>query len=327
MGWIEIAFGSDYQNFRADRQERPVIRGVFLSLFVILVIPFQPVFAEEAGEIQTNDVIVFFEGPLESAANEVAEIYSGLKLELEETLGWRMSFRPKVLLINNRRTFTRIAGSHLFVALAIPQRKLVVIDYSKMNTAPFTLGTTLKHELCHLLLYHHIGTNLPKWLDEGVSQWVSDGIAEIIMGRRPSVLKEAALSGNYIGIRELMESFPEDKRSLLLAYEESRSLVEYIHGKFGLEGIRSILANLKDGHEVDVAILKSLLIPLDELERKWHAHLRRKTTWFTYLTANLYVILFFLAALITIVGFIRIIIKKRRYYDSQDDYPLHSRES
>lgn len=297
-----------------------MIRKASFFLFVLFIILFQPVYAEQTGIIQTNEVIVVFEEPLRSAAKEVTEIYAGLKVELEETLIWRLNFRPKVLLIKNRKTFERMTGSKFYVAFAIPQKKLVVIDYSKMNTHPFTLGTTLKHELCHLLLHHHIRRdNLPKWLDEGIAQWVSDCIAEIIMDTKQSVLKEATLSGNYISINGLTESFPEDKKSLLLAYEESKSFVEYINSKFGRNGILNILKYLKDGYEVDVAILKGLSIPLDELESRWHSHLRKRTTWFTYLTTNLYGILFFLAALITICGFIRLLIKKRRYKDEEDD--------
>lgn len=311
------------ENFQPDHQKSPVIRKVYFSLFLLFIILFRPLYAEQTGIIQTNEVIVLFEEPLGIAAKEVADIYTGLKVELEETLKWRLNFRPTVLLIKNRKLFQKMAGSNLIVAFAIPQKNLVVIDYSKMNTHPFTLEITLKHELCHLLLHHHIRrVNLPKWLDEGISQWVSDGIAEIIMDKKRSVLKEATLSGDYININELAASFPEDKKSLLLAYEESKSLVEYISSKFGRNGILNILKHLKDGYEVDVAILKGLSIPFDELERRWHSHLRKRTTWFPYLTTNLYKILFFLAALMTIYGFIRLLIKKRGYEDEEDDCSL-----
>jgi hypothetical protein len=299
-----------------------VIIKVFSYLFLLLIIFFQSLYAEQTGIIQTNDIIVLFEEPLRIAAKEVVDIYAGLKMELEETLRWRLNFSPTVLLIKNRKPFQRMAGSNIIVAFAIPKKNLVVIDYSKMNTHPFTLGITLKHELCHLLLHHHIrSTNLPKWLDEGISQWVSDGIAEIIMDKKQSVLKEAILSRNYISINKLKESFPEDKRSLLLAYEESKSLVEYIRSNFGRNGILNILKHLKDGYEVDVAILKSLSIPLDELESRWHSHLRKRTTWLTFMATNLYEILFFLGALITIYGFIRLLIKKKGYVDEEDDCP------
>jgi hypothetical protein len=265
-------------------------------------------------------VVVVFQEPLRTAAKEVTDIYPGLKAELEKALMWRLNFRPEVLLIRDRERFVRMAGSDLFVAFAVPQRNVVVIDYSKMHTDPFTLGTTLKHELCHLLLHHHIRrTKLPKWLDEGVAQWVSGGVAEIIMDTKRSVLKEVTLSGDYIRIDELADGFPHDRRSLLLAYEESKSLVEYIDRRFGRKAMLEILDYLKDGQDVEVAILKCLSVPLDELEQRWHRHLRKKTTWFTYLTAHLYRILFFLAALVTIIAFIRVMIQKRRRYEDEDE--------
>ncbi|MDY6844602.1 MAG: hypothetical protein SVW57_10975, partial [Thermodesulfobacteriota bacterium] len=48
-------------------------------------------------------------------------------------------------------------------------------------------------------------------------------------------------------------------------------------------------------------------------------HLQQKITWFTYLINNLYEILFFLAALITIFGFIRRLKKRKAYDDDEDD--------
>lgn len=297
-----------------------MIRRISFSILVLLIAPFHPVTAKQTGVIQTREVTVLFEKPLRPAAKEVADIYGRLKAELEKTLGWGLNFRPTVLLVKDRKTFEGMAGTDRIVAFAVPQKKLIVIDYSKMNTRPFTLGITLKHELCHLLLHHHIGSaNLPRWLDEGISQWVSDGIAEIIMDTKRSPLKEATLSGNYIRMDELTESFPRDRRSLFLAYEQSKSLVEFMNSEFGTDQVLNILKHLKDGDEVAVAILKGLSIPFDELESRWHRHLRKRTTWFTYLSANLYVILFFLAALITIAGFIRLLIKKRRYEDEEDD--------
>ena len=290
----------------------------FFPLFFLFIIIPHFLYAEDLGIIQTDEIIVLFQEPLGIAAKEVMDIYGGLKRELEEILRWPVNFRPTVLLIKNSNEFQRIAGNKSVVALAVSQKNLVVIDYSKMNTHPFTLGITLKHELCHLLLHHHIKkTKLPKWLDEGVSQWVSDGVAEMIMDRKRSVLKEAIRTENYIGIDSLATSFPEHKKSLMLAYEESRSLVAYIGSKFGKNGILDILKYLKEGYEVDAAILKALSIPLDDLERRWHSHLRKNTTWFTFLITNLYEILFFLGAMITIYGFIRLLIKKRGYEDEE----------
>ena len=295
-------------------------KNVFPVLFFLLIILLQTGNAGQRSVIQTNEVVLLFEEPLRNAAKEVVEMFPGVKTELEETLGWRLEFRPTVLLISNSSTLKKMALSSLIVAVAIPQKNLVVIDHSKMRIHPFTIRTTLKHELCHLLLHHYIPReNLPRWLDEGIAQWISDSMGEIIMDRKRSFLNEAILSENYLSINELTVSFPRDNKSLLLAYEESKSLIEYISGKFGRQGVLDILKYLKMGYKVDAAVMKSLSIPLDELERRWHGHLRKRTTWITYLTANLYEILFFLAALITIYGFIKYLVKKKHYKDEDDE--------
>ncbi len=296
---------------------------VLLSLLLILIIPSSLLYAEqiELGVIRNSEVIVQFEKPLKNAAIEVENIYPDIKAGLEKTIGWRVTFRPTVVLIKDSKTFRKMAGNNQFVAFAVPRKNLMVIDYSKMKTHPFTLEITLRHELCHLLLHHYIREgNLPRWLDEGVSQWVSGGMAEIIMDTKRSPLKDAVLSGRFIPISALEEGFPKDKKSMLLAYEESKSIVEYMGREYGSNKVLEVLNNLRDGDGVDAAIQQALKIPVQELETRWHKQLKKRITWFTYLSRNLYEVLFFLAALITIAGFIRLLVRKRNYKDDDDYY-------
>lgn len=297
------------------------VHAVALILVAILfIISSDPLHAQEWKTLQQKEVIVSFEDSLEIAAQEVAFLYPELKRELEETFSWSVGFVPTIFLISEGQSFQRMARSDLVVAFVLSGQDQIVIDYSKMKTQPFTLETTLKHELCHLLLHHHIKrVNLPRWLDEGICQWVSDGIAEIILDQGGSVLDEAVLSGRYLSIRSLTERFPREKRLLLLAYEESKSLVEYMMSSYGEEKVLSVLDSLKEGADVDAAILESLSISLNDLEIQWHQHLKRKATWLAYLVSHLYEILFFLGALVMIYGFIRQIIKKRAYQEGEED--------
>jgi hypothetical protein len=290
-----------------------------LFLFVIFFVLFHPsLHAEQASVIQTDEIVVVFEEPLRFVANEAVNIFPTIKSDLESSLNWTLDFRPTLVLTTNRERFEEMTGSGVVVAYAVPQRKLMVIDYTKMNTAPFSLGTIMKHELCHLFLHNRVKNGrLPRWLDEGISQLASDGIAEIMMSRKGSILDKAVLSNKLLSMKRLSQSFPRDKESLLLSYEESKSFVEFINHEFGRERILDLLGHLREGSEIDGAVLKSFSIPFDELERRWHTHLRKKITWFTYLANNLYTILFFLAALITIAGFVRMMIKKRRYGEDE----------
>ena len=291
-------------------------KKVLLIAFFLLIIPLWTLQAENTEIIQTDQLSVLFEKPLRTAAKDIVLMYPSLKTELENTLEWSIEFKPTIVLVIDSEKFREMTGNSLIVAYAVSQRNLIVIDYSKMNTKPFSLGPIIKHELCHLLLHDKIRkVMLPRWLDEGVSQWVSDGIAEIIMSRKGSILDGAVLSNRLLSLGTLDKRFPRDEKSLLLAYEESKSIVEFITQEFGRKGLLDLLKHMEDGDEVEVAMLKSFSIPPDELQRRWHTHLKKKITWFAYLASNLYGILFFLAALITIAGFVRVVIKKSRYED------------
>ena len=81
---------------------------------------------------------------------------------------------------------------------------------------------------------------------------------------------------------------------------------------------------MKQGEDVDSAVLKALSIPLGELEQRWHHSLRQKITWFAYLSYHIYEILFALGALITIYAFIRLIIRKRAYMKEEEDSRFYS---
>jgi hypothetical protein len=285
-------------------------------LFLPLVF-LNPIYAE-TEVLKTKEIIVLFEKPLRNVAEEVEKLYPVVKEELVNKLKWDVDFRPEVVLVKDKDAMRRMVESDLIVAFAVPDRNLIVLDTSRVYTKPFTLEATLKHELCHLLLHSNIESEkLPRWLDEGVCQWASGGIAELMANDDNKALAKATMSEKVISIGSLRR-FPRDEKSLLLAYEESKSLVEYIVNEYGEQGILQILGYLKGGYSTDDSIRKSLSVNTPELEIKWLAYLKRRHTWFSYLSNNLYTILFFLAAVATVYGFIRILKKKRTYMDEAD---------
>ena len=293
-------------------------RKELFSLFIFLLLFNPPLYAEQASVIQTDNIVVVFEEPLRFVANEAVNIFPTIKNDLESSMNWTLDFRPTLVLTNNRERFEEMTGSRIVAAYAVPQRNLMVIDCTRMNTVSFSLGSIMKHELSHLLLHSKVKNGrLPRWLDEGISQLASDGIAEIMMSRKGSILDKAVLAKKLLPMESLNLGFPRDEDSLLLAYEESKSFVEFINHEFGQRGIQDLLDRLQAGNEIEEAVLKSFSVPLEDLERRWHIYLRKKITWFSYLANNLYAILFFGAALITIAGFVRMMIKKRRYGENE----------
>jgi hypothetical protein len=298
-----------------------VYKRIFLLLLIVHHFLIPSLSASDQQTIENSELLVRFEKPLKNTAREIINMYPSVKGSLEKTFGWKLTVRPTVLIMRGKETFQTIANSKLVVAVAIPHKNLIVIDNSKANTHPFSLETTLKHELCHLMLHHYISrTSLPKWLNEGVAQWVSGGIAEIAAGGEgKKALKEATLSRQFIRLKDLSRTFPANEQSFVLAYEESKSFVEYIVENFGEPNLLETLNNLKYGNDIETAILKGIGISLGELEVMWQDSLIRRITWFVYLSSNLYTILFFFAGLLTIYGFLRFMWKKRRYKDEEED--------
>ena len=285
-----------------------------LALFFIT-----PLFAQELNTIQKNGVNILYDEPLRPVAEEAIELYPLIKRNIEKILFWEVNFIPTVILIKDSVTFQMMAGNDLIVAYAVPYRDLMVIDCARMKTEPFTLEAIMKHELCHLLLHKNIkDQNLPVWLDEGVAQWVSGGLADIIMDRY-SALDEAIFSNRFIRLKYLENGFPDDERRLILAYAESKSLTDYIISEYGPDGLLRLLDYLKDGEGINSAVQKAYVISFDELEKRWYDRLKKRATILTFLINNLYEILFFLSALLLIYGFIRVIIKRRSYEEYEDE--------
>jgi len=142
------------------------------------------------------------------------------------------------------------------------------------------------------------------------------------MDQKRSLLNRAALRGRFIPLNSLQKGFPRNVEGMILAYEESKGFVVHITSKYGKDGILRILDCMKNGEAADAAVLKSLSAPLRTLEKEWHESLRRKMTWFTYLSYHLYEILFALMGLIAMIAFVKIILRKRAYLkEEMEDGP------
>ncbi len=293
---------------------------VFLVLAVLYCVPAH---AQDLQFLERKALIVFFDPRLRSAAEETVMIYPEIRSALEKDFGWGLNIRPSVFLMADTKQFHQMAPHPMTVAFAVPAKHWVVMDYSKISSHPFSLETTLKHEMCHLLLDEHIKEPLlPRWLNEGVCQWASDWIGDITWSQKQSVLNKAAIKGTFIPLSLLRHQFPADPEALQLAYEQSKGFVAYMLGEFGRAGLLKILAFMKQGESVESAVQLACSKSLESLEQDWHRSLREDSPWLIHVSVYLYEIVFGLTALISIYGFIRLIMKKRSYRDEDSDESL-----
>jgi hypothetical protein len=299
----------------------PLMKKQFLLLLTIMFC-ITVCHAEELNAVRKDNVAIIYDNGLENAAVSAGQIYPDIRQRLEKTIGWECDFYPSIYLVKDHEHFIRMSGHPLVVGYAVPDKLLIVIDYSKMLSDPFSISSIMKHELCHLLLHRNIQKkNLPTWLDEGVSQMVSGGLADIEIADY-SAIDRAIVTGRLIPFKYLSGNFPGDNVSLMLAYAQSKSLVEYIAKEFKPDGIQNLLNSLRRGNDIENAVHGTFLISFDELEKNWYSSLKKKATWITLLINHLYEIIFFLGALALIAAYIKLLIRKRSG-DDEDDIDEH----
>lgn len=294
------------------------LKVLFTSILFLILFSPTVIHGRQEYTAQNKDLTIICDDTLAPATKKIITLYPVIRDELEKLLGWEVDFRPTIVLIKDNETFIKMSGHQLIVAYALPEQELIVMDYSKMRIDPFSIKSIIKHELCHLLLHKKIKrNNLPLWLDEGVAQWVSGGLADIIMNDH-RILDTAILSNQYIPLHRIEYQFPRENKLLTLAYAESKSLVEYIAHEFGTKGILDLLRYLHKDYNIDSAVYESFSISFDEFEKRWYKSLKKEATWITFVINNLYSILFFIASLLLIYGFIKILLKKRAYREMDE---------
>lgn len=269
----------------------------------------------EMESMTARGATVFFDAPRRAAAKTVLAAYPVAFNEVYMAFGWSADIRPSIVIAKDIRAY--VDGP--VVAYAVPSKNLIVLDAARVVAAPASLLPTLKHEICHLYLAQSVGP-MPKWLDEGVCQWISGGVSELLASvGKTSELSRAAMSKGLIPFSDLAKGFPKDERRLVLAYEQSMSFVEFIARELGPDGVMEVLRLMAEGTEVSQAVFEALNVRLQVLEADWTRGLEKRATRFLFLSNNIYVFLFSFAALVTVIGFVRFLIRKRAYRDEEED--------
>lgn len=303
------------RGIRSTRQRAGAVRaGLFLLL---LLAPAAQ--ADSYRQRRIGDAVFVHPERLAHVAENLARSYPDLLADLSRSLEWEYDRIPTIVLADDRDEFEEWAGTEYFSAFAVPDRELIVLDPSRMADAA-AMDATLKHELCHLLLSRHIDRDrLPRWLNEGVAQWTSDGLSELLVSQERISLPAAASSGRIFALSALETRFPHTGNGLALAYVQSRSVVDFIVRTYGRDGLLDLLDALRAGDAPGEAIRYALGISQAELEDAWRKSLGETPAWLLFLATYLYEILFVAAALATVYGFVRLRLRQRRYGEWEDE--------
>lgn len=157
--------------------------------------------------------------------------------------------------------------------------RVVTANSPATSSSATNWESVLWHEFCHVVTLQMTKNKMPRWLSEGISvyeEWQADPSWGM---RIDSKYREMLLGDDLVPVSRLSAAFlaPKTPRHLQFAYLESALVVEYIISKFGIDKVRGVLTDLRNGIEINTALAKNT-VEMAELERgfKDYAHERAK---------------------------------------------------
>jgi hypothetical protein len=166
-----------------------------------------------------------------------------------------------------------LAGRAWLGGQARPELGVVLVAIPPGDSARLQMRRDIPHELTHLLTFVAASPNydaVPRWLDEGLAT-LNEGEPN---STQVLAVQDAVAKNQLIPIESLCGSFPPDAGAALLAYGQSRYIVQQIINEYGGAGIQALLAAYRDGATCSGGVERALNITLPELELKWRSPLQ-----------------------------------------------------
>ena len=171
------------------------------------------------------------------------------------------------------RSAVELAGRAWLGGQARPELGVVLVAIPPDDSARLQMRRDIPHELTHLMTFVATTPNYdaaPRWLDEGLAT-LNEGDPN---STQALAVQDAAAKNKLIPIENLCGTFPTDASAALLAYGQSRSVVQQIINEYGSAGVQALLAAYRDGATCEGGVERALNTSLTGLEVKWRAPLQ-----------------------------------------------------
>ena len=142
---------------------------------------------------------------------------------------------------------------------------------------PANWEDVLWHEFCHVVTLTATKNRMPRWLSEGISVY-EERQANTHWGERMNLTyRDMILTNGLTPIEKLSGAFMSASNStrIQFAYYESSLVVEFIVQRYGFATLTNILADLRQGQEINKSIA-SRAAPFDDLEKQFAAYAKQQ---------------------------------------------------
>ena len=208
--------------------------------------------------------IVRYEGrSMEDTGRMVIDTMDRSYSTLVSLFGFEPSERVVVILYS-RRDYRDMGGPHWSAGLfdgkiRVPVRGLERLDQN--------IKTTLHHELTHAFIHAKAGKSAPRWLHEGLAEYVEGTRTE----HNGNLLAQVINSG-----QSFSQCLPTARCDVRLFYPAAASMVDYMIQKRGMGGIRDLLSALGEGDDIDASLNRVTGYDTNGLIRDWEHFIRRR---------------------------------------------------
>jgi tetratricopeptide (TPR) repeat protein len=138
--------------------------------------------------------------------------------------------------------------------------------------SPNSWEAVLWHEFCHVVTLTLTKNKMPRWLSEGISVFEERQARENWGERMKPRYRAMILGADLTPVSQLSAAFlkPKSPAHLGFAYYESSLVVEWLIDRWGLDKMKSLLADLAGGVEINAA-LAARFEPIDKLDSDFAA--------------------------------------------------------
>ena len=217
--------------------------------------------------------IYWYQGD-ESFAQELMITAQEALVRLAEDTGAYLDKPVKVYIYANAQD---LQGSMIFPqewtgGAAFTRHGIIAIGIATNNLAWGKRAMT--HELTHLVI-HQMTFNpyndLPTWLDEGLAVYNEGEVSSQFATR----LNKAIAEDRLISVRSIASPFSAYAEESILAYAQSRSLVEFLISNYGSDRMLELLNIFRQGSTYDGALEKVYGFDMDGLNALWRDYVTR----------------------------------------------------
>jgi hypothetical protein len=282
-----------------------------LTYAFLLAALFSRVEAEPWKSKGNTSVMIFYHIGDEENVLGLLDIIPKYLPEFESKLGVVLPYTPRIYVTSSQKEFDRITGERLpswSHGVSSAQSGSVILKSPAFARDIATFNRTALHEIVHLLVGQKAGNSVPRWLNEGLAQLLS----EEAQGKPLLPLSRALWAGKLIPLEALegVDHFTPSEAEL--AYLESFHAADFLIRQYGWASLRNILNGLAQGGSWDEVLYQVIDTDQAGFEAAWRNALERSYRWIILMDVQLY--LFAGATLLILLAGVVMMRRRRRTF-------------